>query len=496
MLTRTPSEASEPLPYDLSDVYRTYKRGTSIVIRWLHTFDTVGTTNLRCGAKKEEDLQNDDITVREIVDRARKAASMGKRPPEDIQMAFKTVIMNRSTLTKYYESLPVSTQGVQDSTDRHKIFNETLAEAYALLFPAPKKRRSKGSKGTPRTPPEKPTLATKNNFETLAGLIEAEQDSSYSASEYWKEDIPSPNTKRSAIADDPMELVFAVRAYLTEFQAIVETTKAIWTSYAAGEMPLAVAGWLTNFALHFLELVRIKGAKMYSYEEGLFHDFGEFGRPRAATTAEQLASADFSRTASAANFAELTHGCGLIWPTQIFKTFAETHELPPAFEKERGRFETFFRNASEEHEAKKTFAQSVTDLASLDGDQLSDAEREVRASTICADRYTHDRRLLVSMVRSVTQHPAFVSHQPMPYMDQIHTHRQFPFRAHMPHPLNLPMMVRVKEKTSCSATVATAHMLLESGRSFLHEYEKMWKSPPNCRIVVLSRANEVLSAMQ
>lgn len=73
------------------------------MIGWLISFDKT--------ADNSKDDQNpilQELTVRQIADRARNAASIGIRPPKDIEAAFKMVIVNRSRLTKHYESLSLS----------------------------------------------------------------------------------------------------------------------------------------------------------------------------------------------------------------------------------------------------------------------------------------------------------------------------------------------------------------------------------------------------
>ena len=120
----SPSKNSPgPLPPTLFSIYRTYKRETSTVIGWLTSFDKTAENS-----KDDENPILRELTARQIADRARKAARMGTRPPKDIEAAFKMVIVNRSRLTKHYESLSSSSQSCQNSTENHKVFNETLAE--------------------------------------------------------------------------------------------------------------------------------------------------------------------------------------------------------------------------------------------------------------------------------------------------------------------------------------------------------------------------------
>ena len=368
-----------------------------------------------------------EMTARQIAERARMAAITGRRPPKNIESAFKVVIMNRSRLTKHYETLSSAAQGVQESTERHKIFNETLAEAYGLLFPK-LKRSKKGKKNTRTTLPEPPTTTSSNTFETLAGLIEQEEHFDISASKFWEEDVPIPETERSVIAEDPIQSSIARQAYLGEHQAIVEFTKSIWKSFAAGGISLAAAGWLTNLAQHFVRHLWAGKVNPFNFTTEVFcasksHESGVVGVDNCGgihpdATLEQLASVDFHDTATSSSFAELTHGCGIIWPFQLLQTFHAGGQLPQSTEKARRRFESLFRTVSEEREAKEAFAVSVAQLI-RDKSQLSEKEFLEQEKKTCTDRYFHDKLLLGSLIKSASQNPACKGHVTKPSADEI-----------------------------------------------------------------------------
>ncbi|KAI4676282.1 uncharacterized protein J4E88_007196 [Alternaria novae-zelandiae] len=502
MATSSPTKTPGPLPPTLFSIYRTYKHETSIVIGWLHSFDNAAGANSIPLSEQHGNPSLQEMTVRQIADRARQAASMGKRPPKGIETAFKMVIMNRNKMTKHYETLPSSGQEVQDSTERHRVFNETLAEAYRLLFPRTK-RTNKGRKITPEKLPDSPVTTSANTFEALAGLIEQEEDFTFSASEYWGNDAPAPNPRRSAIAEDPIESSIARQAYLGELQAIVETVKSIWRSFAAGDISLTEAGWLTNLAQNFVRFMSPGKIDPFSLEGSLFcgmtldescGDLDKCGGLHPGVTLEDLASVDFSNVAISSSFAEFTHGSGLIWPFQLLQTLRAAEQPPKPAEKERRRFECFFRTASQEREVKEAFAGSVTQLAS-DRSQLSDRPSARKVVSVCSDRYAHDRDLLASMVKSVSRHSAFEEYQPRFLQDEVNDRLESLVGFHIQHPSTIPLLAELKQANIDLPILVAAHMLLESGRSFLHESEKIAKPPPNCRITVLSRANEVRSAI-
>ena len=131
----------------------------------------------------------------------------------------------------------------------------------------------------------------------------------------------------------------------------------------------------------------------------------------------------------------------------------------------------------------------------MEGCQLPESDRSEAGMRICADRYAQDRLLLASMVKSVTQHPAYEAWQPEFGNDKSFFRNWSNNIGFIQHPVALPLMHDFREKAITVSSLVIAHMLIESGRSFVHECENIGKTPPNCRIMVLSRANEMLRAV-
>ncbi|KAF2688131.1 hypothetical protein K458DRAFT_385700 [Lentithecium fluviatile CBS 122367] len=167
------------LPVSLFSTFQTYKRGTSILREWLHAY---------C---KSETVA-EQFTMRTILDRAKMIAKGLAKPPKRIQDISWAVLVNRRMLTRYYESLRRPSATTEDTTERHKHFNDTLAQAYQVLFPS--KHRS-----VPRRPKSNPTplLPTKetsrSNFEALSGILE-ESDADLSALLYDNEETSEPRS--------------------------------------------------------------------------------------------------------------------------------------------------------------------------------------------------------------------------------------------------------------------------------------------------------------
>ncbi|RYN95382.1 hypothetical protein AA0119_g8673 [Alternaria tenuissima] len=294
----------------------------------------------------------------------------------------------------------------------------------------------------------------------------------------------------------------AQQAWMMESQAIIENTKSIWKSFVTGDLTLSAAGWLTNMAQHF---VRCTDYPMdLTFSKALFCDYETGGALRSGVTLEELRISDFGKIATDSSFVELTHGCGMNWPFALLQPFLKTRQRPNLPEERPRRFETYFRSASKERGAKESFVQSVTDWVACNPSEpivgdisddvpLSDARKEV--ATICENHYSHDRILLTSLVKSASRHPLYEADEPQPPPGRLDDWASFVFSRHIQRILAVPLLSELKRKDVNTATIVTAHMLLESGRSFVHEFEKIGKPPLNCRIIVLRRANEVLNAI-
>jgi len=292
------------------------------------------------------------------------------------------------------------------------------------------------------------------------------------------------------------------QAWMMESQAIIETTKSIWKSFVTGDLTLSAAGWLTNMAQHF---VRCTDYPMdLTFSKALFCDYKTGGTLRSGVTLEELGTSDFGKIATDSSFVELSHGCGMNWPFALLGPFLETKQLPDLPEEKPRRFETYFRSASEEQVAKESFVQSVTDWVAYNPSEpivgdisndvpLSDTRKEV--ATICENHYSHDRILHTSLVKSASRHPLYEVDEPQLCPFELDDSELFFDSKHIQRVLDVSLLWELKRKGVNPATIVTAHMLLESGRSFVHEFEKIGKTPLNCRIIVLRRANEVLNAI-
>jgi hypothetical protein len=145
--------------------------------------------------------------------------------------------------------------------------------------------------------------------------------------------------------------------------------------------------------------------------------------------------------------------------------------------------------------AKERFAQSVKHWVACNPSELiaglkeqSERDNEEEILTIRENRYSHDRILLAYLVKGASQHPLYEEFKPQCRSLEMGT-------KYVEHAVAVPLLWELKNKASLPKTVVVAHVLLESGRSFVHKLEKIGKPPLNCRILVLRRANEVLDAL-
>ncbi|KAI0607199.1 DUF4246 domain containing protein [Pyrenophora tritici-repentis] len=243
------SGKDERLPASLFTVYQTYKRGTSIVIGWLIAADTGSPKDHRT---TDNAASTDTVTVKQLLESAQKASHEKRVPPNTVHDAFKIVLVNHTRLTRYYESLSSISSETKASTVCHKVFNETLAQAYNILFAKPKTSKRSQKKKISTASEANPPISS-NSFEALSAVIEQEVDFELTASQFWDSEI-TQTTEPPTILNDTIADAVAMHTFVGELQTFVTKIKEIWKSAASGELPLAVAGWLTNVGHRYLLL--------------------------------------------------------------------------------------------------------------------------------------------------------------------------------------------------------------------------------------------------
>jgi hypothetical protein len=227
------SGSSTGLPTSLHSVYQRYKAGTAVSTDWL----------VKTGAPQLT-TTTDRLPVQRFLELAQAAAKRKISPPKTLRTTFKIVLAHRRTLTRYHQDHHAGSETVKKSTDSREFFNEILAQAYDTLFPAGADAFTKKSPRHIDAQQMDIASESSNRFVTLSEMIEHEPDSdpAYVA--------PSVETAkpdaRSQIEDDPLEEIIAMYTYILEVECAINLVNKTWIMARNGQLPLTVAGTLTN----------------------------------------------------------------------------------------------------------------------------------------------------------------------------------------------------------------------------------------------------------
>jgi hypothetical protein len=307
------------------------------------------------------------------------------------------VLVNRNKLTRYYYKLPEASAETTASTERYKVFNETLARTNTLLFPKlDSTGESSKKKGT--TTGESDVPVANNTFELLSSLIEKEPEYEFSASELWQND-DTGETKHPGIADDSVADAVALDAYVTELQTLAATIRETWIAAAAGDLPLAVAEWVTSVAqAHLRRWERQLPIGDVSHEK-LFKDWS----PKCSTQYPEAVG--FSALGERDEFLEFTHGLGLHQPYQEllqFRVELKTDDELLAVV-ERRKFEDYSTCSAVSLALTQDFVKPVLEYVPTSADTPTYEHKRV-TEEIIERRYGADRALVRSLFRSLQQH--------------------------------------------------------------------------------------------
>jgi hypothetical protein len=336
-----------------------------------------------------------------------------------------------------------------------------------------------------------------NAFELLSDFIEQEPEYESSAAELWQIDDTTA-TKHADIADDSVADAVAMHAYVTELQNVVATVRDIWAAAASGELPLAVAGWLTCVAQPYLRqwVMRQHGGDMP--HERLIENWLPKAsaedpdekplRKHDAVGSMQLSEGD--------EFQEFTHGFGLHWPyEELIKlredVKANNESLTVV---ERRKLEDYFITPSQELALKQQFVMDTLDFFARSGNPTA-KEDDGTGDDVVEKRYGADRALAQSLFRSVRQPPlyeAYVVHG----KEEDALGREFLQRGFTVQLLEDMKMNETARYLTHTPMIVGVHFLLESCRTFLPGHRPGIQAPPNSRIRVLAVANTVQRAMK
>jgi hypothetical protein len=203
--------SNEGLLSSLSALYGLYKAGTAVLINWLLLKGATDPSN-------NNGAQSEQLPVRRILELAQAAAKRQTNPPPDIKLTFKSVLVNRRALNQYYEGHSNGSKLTQESTDRHKFFNETLAQAYDALFPMEVDQRQNASPTARTKPTEKQPLTptSKNLFDVLSDVIEQEPD--FDPAYVAEPKVKTQSQPQAEIEDDRLDELIHIHQYVYQFE--------------------------------------------------------------------------------------------------------------------------------------------------------------------------------------------------------------------------------------------------------------------------------------
>ncbi|KAI4676281.1 uncharacterized protein J4E88_007195 [Alternaria novae-zelandiae] len=487
---------NDRLPSSLFAVYQTYKRGTSVVLEWLTTFDKASATI----KPTTPPLASNTLTIKQLLERAEMASKCKLIPPPTVHDAFRMVLVNRNRLTKYYDTLPAASAETAASTLRHKVFNDTLAKAYSILFP-PITQERQPKKPFAKAAPRR-TVFSANTFDALSHLVEEESDFDACASAFWQE-VTSSTPAVLTISDDSVSDALALHTYVLELQTTIQTIRGFWDSAADGEIPLAVAGWLTNMAHYYLiSWIHAQGPAHDDHEKtlgGFFSKAQPKGQREGYVSMSLEDPVGLRELSEQEVFLEFTHGHGLVWPSTEIRRFfdraiAKDESLGVV---ERCKFEDYFKAQPDQRSVKHDFVDSIQRYLPTEGaDTVQEHYRKLLE--ISDARYKQDQEMVQSLYRSVCQSPlwdyrVFPKHEDEP---QWTAWGDNPLQF----PIAVPLLWNLKAYQEPDGGLMTSlvmgtHMLLESCRSFAPSAIAQTRSHTNNRIRVLSLARNARTAL-
>jgi hypothetical protein len=297
--------------------------------------------------------------------------------------------------------------------------------------------------------------------------------------------------------------VVAVHAFEAELHSLVTTIRDIWRSAAAGELPLAVAEWLTNIAQSHLETWEyLQPIERRSVERLM--SSGWLPKVRVRLQEQNniaICSVDEAdvETLRGDGFLEFTHGKGFLWPCLEVKKFEEaleTDDKPVTVE--RRKSEDYFPTLSEEHALGHTYVDSILEYCRTG--EAATIEKHCRwGDDLEAKHYEADRVLMRKVFATIEQQPYW---EPCTrWLDRGFDPLMEEGFLRFPDGMLLLLQAKERRETPTSdvmiSCVVAVHFFLESCRCFILEHSFTTSNcRPNNRIKVLAFANTTRRAIQ
>ncbi|KAF2653049.1 hypothetical protein K491DRAFT_22262 [Lophiostoma macrostomum CBS 122681] len=449
--------------------YLKYKADTAIVIDWLVLKQVVPTP-------KKTKQQPTRLAVREILCLAEDVARRAVEPPAEVRTALDAVLVNRRFLTKEYEKINHQSVEKVAATDRHKHFNETLSQAYDLLFPSNPDTTASREGYMSSDPVSK---APTNRFKVLSDLMEDMSDSRCFKPASDDRSEHESISQQSSIQDDSLDAAIAIHVYIVELEGVISTIKDTWKAAAEGSVSITLAGWLTNFGFELMRVTNEKFCGRFGDNDSIIAKYVH----NAGVAIHHDASVNdlFEPHLRILGESSCYRGCSeafdLMWPHTAMCAFRKCLEIAPdlAHSSERRGFATFFRKPIEIKASEKQYLFTGKEF---------DINDEVAGQKISNDIHQHFHKeysSLISVLRGISCAaelraaglPNFQKHKTVPLMVET-----APFLKDETYPISTHLVMGF-------------NVLFQSSKSFLWMGDDDTANKTNCRIEALRLANEI-----
>ncbi|KAF4625451.1 hypothetical protein G7Y89_g12715 [Cudoniella acicularis] len=229
--------------FPLVKTYKSYKRSTNSIIRWLAT---------ESGAL----LNQTTFRVKELEEFAKKVAQRTTAIPEHIYQSFEEAVKGRRLVTAYFKNAELKSD---EKTESHEYFTNALVSIFESLREGALRQTSFPVSADAQTT-SNTTQIDSNRFARL----HVEHDLDHTLEERTAECVevteygrgvtqPEHDAINYEIEGDVLDLMFSMFSYVLELDRICSTIKECWEDVSGDRESLIIAAWLSNFAVQITE---------------------------------------------------------------------------------------------------------------------------------------------------------------------------------------------------------------------------------------------------
>ncbi|KAF2497074.1 hypothetical protein BU16DRAFT_617104 [Lophium mytilinum] len=229
-------------PHSAPDLYRSYKKSTSAIIKWLKSSTRAST-------------EVSSLSLKEMVAAAETVRAAKTEIPSAIYWAFRDAISNRTLLTKLHKSGGPETD--DDSTAAHEHFTKLLNKIFGILFPTVRRSAIVSDQSAPGE-----TNIVANLYEVLdfEDLVDEEEEQHLYGKKPLRVLLEEDLRRQGFIADDEdgaafIEEFLAIHRrrkffydYQSELKEMFDEIIRVWERPHSGPWDLIIKTWLTNVA--------------------------------------------------------------------------------------------------------------------------------------------------------------------------------------------------------------------------------------------------------